>query len=33
MKENTHERRREMLDDIVMQHVTGTETWAPLSAG
>lgn len=26
MKENTNERRREVIDDIVMQHVTGIET-------
>lgn len=26
MKENTNERRRELIDDIVMQHVTGIET-------
>ncbi|MCP1457521.1 MULTISPECIES: helix-turn-helix domain-containing protein [Pseudomonas] len=26
MKENTGERRREIIDDIVMQHVTGIET-------
>ncbi|SDB06654.1 helix-turn-helix domain-containing protein [Pseudomonas sp. NFACC13-1] len=26
MKENTNERRRELIDDIVMQHVTGLET-------
>lgn len=26
MKENINERRRELIDDIVMQHVTGIET-------
>ncbi|WP_454870050.1 helix-turn-helix domain-containing protein [Pseudomonas lini] len=26
MKENTNERRRDLIDDIVMQHVTGIET-------
>ncbi|ATE79231.1 transcriptional regulator [Pseudomonas frederiksbergensis] len=26
MRENTNERRRELIDDIVMQHVTGIET-------
>ncbi|WP_447788794.1 MULTISPECIES: helix-turn-helix domain-containing protein [Pseudomonas] len=26
MKENANERRRELIDDIVMQHVTGIET-------